>query len=171
MASHSEQSTWDDATQRVMMNPVKNTEENTQVVIFRGIPGSGKSTLAGELQSMEPDTEIVSADNYFIDENGVYTFNPKEIKNAHAHCMSDFNNALKDRNVKMIIVDNTNIQRWNFLAYIRIAEKMRAQVTVIRFDADKSVGIRNTHGVPEETIQSMYSKWEDYRGEIIIKAQ
>ena len=120
---------------------------------------------------MVPGTVIVSADNYFIGHDGVYTFNPKEIKNAHAQCMSNFNDALKDRNVKMIIVDNTNIQRWNFLAYIKIAKQMRAQVTVIRFDADMSVGIRNTHGVPEETIQSMYSKWEDYRGEIIIKAQ
>ena len=170
MASLNDQPTWDDATQRVMMNLVEGTAKK-KVVILRAIPGSGKSTLARTIQSMEPDTVIVSADNYFIDENGVYTFKPAEIKNAHAQCMSDFNNALRDRNVKMIIVDNTNIQRWNFLAYIKIARQMRAQVTVIRFDADKSVGNRNTHGVPEETIQSMYSKWEDYSGEIIIKSQ
>ena len=171
MASLNIQPTWDDATLSVMMNLVKDTEENKQVVIFRGIPGSGKSTLARTIQSMEPGTVIVSADNYFIGPDGVYTFDPNKIKNAHAQCMSEFNNALKKRNVKMIIVDNTNIQRWNFLAYINIAEKMRAQVTVIRLNADKSVGSRNTHGVPEETIQSMYSRWEDYRGEIIIKAQ
>ena len=162
--------TWDDDTLNVLMDLVKDTEKK-KVVILRAIPGSGKSTLARTIQSMVPDTVIVSADNYFIGPDGVYTFRPAEIKNAHAQCMSEFNNALKDRNVKMIIVDNTNIQRWNFLAYIKIARQMRAQVTVIRFDADKSVGNRNTHGVPEETIQSMYSKWEYYGGEIIIKSQ
>ena len=170
MASLSEQPTWDDATHRVMMNLVEGTARK-KVVILRAIPGSGKSTLARTIQSMEPGTVIVSADNYFIDENGVYTFRQAEIKKAHDQCMHNFKKAFKNKDVKMIIVDNTNIQRWNFLAYIKFARQMRAQVTVIRFDADKSVGSRNTHGVPEETIQSMYSKWEDYRGEIIIKSQ
>ena len=169
MASLSDQATMDDETHRVMMNLVEGNAKK-KVVILRAIPGSGKSTFARTIQNMMTGVVIVSADDYFIDEHGDYNFRPAEIKIAHAQCMSNFNEALSDNDIKMIIVDNTNIQRWNFLAYIKIAEKMRAQVTVIRFDADISVGSRNTHGVPEETIQSMYSRWEDYRDEIIIKA-
>ena len=42
------------------------------VFIMRGVPGSGKSTLAKRIQKEYPHTVKCSADDFFIDSDGVY---------------------------------------------------------------------------------------------------
>ena len=40
--------------------------------IMRGVPGSGKSTLAKRIQKQYPEAVKCSADDFFIDADGIY---------------------------------------------------------------------------------------------------
>ena len=58
------------------------------LILLRGIPGSGKSTL-GEIILQCPGSsspEVLSADNFFIDEKGDYNFDGSKLKQAHNEC-------------------------------------------------------------------------------------
>jgi len=60
-----------------------NTTEKIKLTLIRGLPGSGKSTLARKLDAIH-----IEADQFFIQQNGVYLFNPKKLKAAHEWCQS-----------------------------------------------------------------------------------
>ena len=49
--------------------------------IIRGIPGSGKSTLAKKIASV-----ACEVDDFFVDPDGVYRFDPSLLKEAHSAC-------------------------------------------------------------------------------------
>lgn len=63
-------------------------ESQGELILLRGLPGSGKSTLAKViLQIRDSDEpEILSADDFFMDENGDYVFDSSKIKEAHNYC-------------------------------------------------------------------------------------
>ena len=60
-------------------------ETQGELILLRGLPGAGKSTLAKViLQFRETDEpEVLSADDFFVNENGVYEFDAQKIKEAH----------------------------------------------------------------------------------------
>ena len=49
------------------------TQSHT-MFILRGVPGSGKSTLAKRIQKQYPESVKCSADDFFIDEDGIYRY-------------------------------------------------------------------------------------------------
>jgi uridine kinase len=53
-----------------------NTEKQGDLILLRGIPGSGKTTFANVIlqQPNNNPQEILSADDFFEDENGFTTF-------------------------------------------------------------------------------------------------
>lgn len=141
-----------------------------RVIIMRGIPGSGKTTHAQSLLDLyrRIPREIVSADHFFIDDEGVYKFDPSSIKDAHSAC---FNNFLFFLGIgRNIIVDNTNTRIWEFERYIEKAKEHDAMIRIVRMDTPLDVCLsRQTHGVPEDKVRQMYERFEDYPGEIIIR--
>lgn len=138
----------------------------THIVIMRGLPGSGKSTLARTIAANQPAgaAVIVSADDFFVGDDGVYRFNPAQIADAHAQCLARFEAAISDPKVQLVIVDNTNTQRWEFAKYVAPRAGIEASVTIIPvFDGgltDEELAARNTHGVPVEAIRRMRARWE-----------
>ena len=42
--------------------------------IMRGVPGSGKSTLAKRIHKQYPDAVLCSADDFFVDTDGIYKY-------------------------------------------------------------------------------------------------
>jgi ABC-type proline/glycine betaine transport system ATPase subunit len=55
--------------------------------LMRGLPGSGKSTLVKILKQIySKSVAVCSADNFFLDEQGVYNFNRDRISEAHRVC-------------------------------------------------------------------------------------
>ncbi len=140
----------------------------SEVTILRGIVGAGKSTFARKYKSLcesvGMSVMICSADDFFIDQNGVYRWYVSGIADAHSYCRSNFAQALRDK-VQCIIVDNTNTMKREFDYYVTEAKKYEAEVTIITvgFVNDKAAEFyasRNTHGVPLDKVLEMARRFE-----------
>ena len=129
-----------------------------KLYIIRGLPGSGKSTMAREIISKHPNTKHFEADMYFMNAHGEYEFDPTLLKNAHQWCQLKTVDALK--NGYDCIVSNTFTQKWEFQTYLDIAKEFDAEVEIITAKGN----YKNIHGVPEEAIEKMKKRWEEYQG-------
>lgn len=124
----------------------------TKLTIIRGLPGSGKSTMA---KAIVNDTGAChfETDMFFI-KDGVYTFNPSLIKDAHRWCQDS---VLESLSFGLdTVVSNTFTQRWEYQPYLDMASKLGCEVDIL-----VAVGeYENIHGVPAEAIQRMTDRWE-----------
>lgn len=147
-----------------------------RLFLLRGLPGSGKSTLAAflsELGCRGTGNSAVwfEADDYFIDSEGVYTFDPSKLHDAHDWCQGAAYEAMH-LSVPLVIVSNTFVANWQFTPYEVFAETFGYQVTVLTVEsglANADLERRNEHGCPEAKIGQMRSNWEDYVSPNYIK--
>lgn len=141
-----------------------------QVFILRGLPGSGKThyahNLADELVAGDESQYLICAtDDYFYDQNGEYHFDKFKLPQYHNLNLARFINALS-QGLPLVIVDNTNIKKWEFVAYAQAATALGYQVkeVVVGEIKDKSLqhlyAKRNTHGVALKTISKMAYMFE-----------
>lgn len=119
--------------------------------IVRGLPGSGKSTVAKQLTC-----NYFEADQYF-ERNGEYNFIPSEIKNAHQWCRQQVETAMH-REISDIAVANTFTQKWEVEPYIELAKKYGYEVQLITVQSN----FKNVHNVPEESLNRMKNRWENF---------
>jgi predicted kinase len=134
---------------------------------MRGLPGSGKSTRAKELLE---EGVIHSTDSFLTDPiTGEYKFNPNRIKDYHQQNLEEAIQSMKD-GISPVIIDNTNVQRWQYQKYIDAAEELGYEVKFETLDPTnysddfiKELAERQkrTHNVPEYVIIDMLKKWED----------
>lgn len=140
-----------------------------QVVILRGLPGSGKSYYAQNLcddlvNGDEQQYLICSTDDYFW-QNEQYQFDKNKLSEYHNLNLSRFIRALS-QNIPLVIVDNTNIRRWEFIAYAEAAAALGYQVkeVVVGDIKDKAMqhlySQRNIHRVPLKVINKMAYQFE-----------
>lgn len=131
-----------------------------EVVIMRGLPGSGKGYwIDGNI----PDTEVVSADHYFIDpDTGEYVFDPSQLPDAHAQCLRDFISLVVVRREPVIVVDNTNTSLVEMAPYIATAMAYDYDVRIVHVECEdlELCAERNVHGVPLDAIINMDRRWE-----------
>jgi len=127
------------------------------LTLVRGLPGSGKTTLAGSICS-----DMVAADDYFLDDAGEYIFDPKQLPKAHAWCLDIASKLIKGH--VSAVVHNTFTQRWEMEPYIRLAEETKARLVVVSvFDGgltNEELSDRNGHGVPVDAIARMRDRFE-----------
>lgn len=127
------------------------------VVLLSGIPGSGKSRHARALleRAAEYDAAgrsyanvvVVSADNYFLDEAGIYRFDVAKLGEAHGACMRAFLKAVGSE-VRTVVVDNTNTTTLELAPYYAVARALGYEVEIVTVLCDPAVAAaRNTHGV------------------------
>jgi predicted kinase len=125
--------------------------------LIRGMPGCGKTTLA-----MQLDLDMFEADQFFVDSNGNYFFDPSKLPQAHAECGKNTLECLLDG--KSCIVSNTFSMRWEMETYLQMAKNNNVRVVVMDlFDGgctDEELVARNVHGVPLGAIQAMRNRWE-----------
>jgi len=137
-------------------------EENKftgELILLRGLPGSGKTTLGKTILksflSDEPD--VLSADDYFIDEKGNYNFDSTKLKEAHIDCQMRCSNKMKNE-ILRIVVANTFTQKWEMDIYFQMAERYNYMVhTVI---VENRHGGKNVHNVPDDKLEQMKNRFE-----------
>ena len=130
------------------------------LILLRGLPGSGKTTL-GEIIMQTPSSKntnaVLSADDFFIDENGNYNFDPTKLKEAHNDCLLRCVERMKNEFSK-IVVANTFTQEWEMERYFEIAERYRYRIhTVIVENRHEN---KNIHEVPEDKLQIMKDRFD-----------
>jgi len=129
------------------------------LILLRGIPGSGKTTLGHViLKWMTSDTtDVLSADDYFMDEKGNYNFDATKIKEAHNDCQVRCANKMKNE-LSKIVVSNTFTQEWEMKTYYEMAERYNYRVHSVIVE-NRHGGV-NEHNVPDETIEKMRNRFE-----------
>lgn len=149
-----------------IVNNIKNMNfSDKQVVLMRGISGAGKSETIKIIQKLYPGTKIVSADFYFMKDpegnikDDVYNFDPTKLKDAHGESQAQFKHYL-DNNVSPVIVDNTNLRKWEMEFYINTAQEYGYDYKIINIDTPVDIIKRRQKGrgvkeVPEAAIDRM----------------
>ncbi|KAJ0403490.1 hypothetical protein ATCC90586_007034 [Pythium insidiosum] len=144
---------------------------SSQVVILRGVPGSGKSSLGREIATIAHDrgaeTVVCSADLHFETPRG-YVFDPKELTRAHERAQASFADAISGigkRRAKIVVVDNTNTQRWEYETYENAARQANCGVHILEMRCPDvptclRMAQRNSHGVPAVKVIAMFQRWE-----------
>lgn len=127
-----------------------------QLILIRGVPGSGKSTLAKKIMYEQvPYIGLhIEADDFFINNDGEYQFDPSKIKAAHNWCQVETERALK--NGTSVIVSNTFTQLWEMQPYFEMAKKHNAEVVVYLCQGN----FKNIHGVPDAKVKQMRDRFE-----------
>lgn len=140
------------------------------VKILRGPSGSGKSTIVRQIVAANTglvDIHVVSADTYmYVD--GVYKFDPSKLGQNHRFCFAEFCHTIGKftftENDSIVIVDNTNIKKWEYNAYVKVAVRLGWQVEYVvtprPWDAELFAK-RNAHGTPLDVICRMISEFEE----------
>jgi len=122
--------------------------------LIRGLPGSGKTIFAKTL-----DCFHIEADMFFV-QNGVYTFNPKRIADAHKWCQSVVCTALS--NGMDVAVSNTFTTLWELEPYLEMTHTYDLKVYTC-------MGRWNSvHNIPIDVWQKMEARWESFEGETFI---
>lgn len=131
----------------------------SNVFIMQGAPGSGKSTLAAKFAE-KFNAVICSADNFHIN-NGKYNWKPENSWKGHKYCQE-----LAEKNVGLgvnVVIDNTNTTIKEMGFYVNLARTYDAKIYIVRPATEWALNvnelyIRNTHGVPLNTIESMVDR-------------
>jgi predicted kinase len=137
-----------------------------QLILMRGLPGSGKSTiariLADSFKAEGAYVQIRSTDDFFVDEDGIYRFNPRLLEDAHSSNIHLVEGDMKN-NEDVIIVDNTHVRFKHMEPYALLAQKYgyEIQSVMVGFlnNAQKYFD-RCVHSVPLETIERMAREFE-----------
>ena len=134
-----------------------------KLIILRGVSGSGKSTFAKKMVK-EQNAVSCSTDEFFVDKNGYYEFNQRLLSEAHSWNRGRIYQAMK-MNTDTIILDNTNTQKWEYGAYIEMAERFGYEVEEITIGGTseneiKQYANRNKHGVSLDIIRKQAKRFE-----------
>jgi len=137
-------------------NTISHVRRSKILFLMRGPPGSGKSTVVHRLQTLYPDVVVCSADNFFVTSDGSYQWDHRKLSDAHQACQMKAQEAAKRG--QNIVIDNTNIRRWEMSEYYRIAGDNGYTVIVIipqtpwLLDPTQLVR-RNKHGISPKMCQ------------------
>ena len=117
-------------------------------ILIRGLPGAGKSTLAKALAAAHG--YIHDEADQFLVVDGRYQHAPARVPSAHIECLATARAALgRGQRVELA---NTFAKIWELRPYIELGTHFAVFVARVRW--------RNEHGVPDEKIAVMRTRWE-----------
>ena len=134
-----------------------------QLILIRGLSGSGKTTLADTICGDNENRFMVSVDDYFVDENGVYKFNHEAFKDAHGWCQKECVEAMEE-GFEVIVIHNTFTRKWECEPYMELALQNGYAIQVLNlYDgglSDRELSERGQHNVPPHVIQKQRKRWD-----------
>lgn len=114
-----------------------------QILVLSGLPGAGKSThvqqLIADACARGQAAAAVSADDFFIQPDGAWVFDPAKIGDAHAACLQRFIAHCQARDLDVCIVDNTNLSIAEIAPYMAIAQAYGHQAKVVTIKCNAEV--------------------------------
>jgi predicted kinase len=138
---------------------MEHTEYIGDLILLRGLPGSGKSSL-GDVILRNPNSnslDVLSADNFFIDNKGTYNFDGSKLKQAHNDCQQKCAERMK-LEISRIVVANTFTEDWEMEVYYEMANRYKYRVHSIV--VENRHGNTNIHNVPSEKIEQMKNRFQ-----------
>lgn len=138
------------------------------MIIMRGPPGCGKSFLAREIIDTTTkdhwSDHIFSASDFFYKEDGCFDFNRLHIRKSHQWNQARLNSHARN-GWSPIIVDNTNIMKWEMNAYLKTAVQYGYLVEIVHPNTSWSKSpdalvAMNIHDVPRATIERMILNYQ-----------
>lgn len=141
--------------------------------VFRGLPGAGKTYHARNLYQeikveilqrtgifQVGDLRYLSTDDYRIDSQGVYTFDPLKASEYHYRCRGAFLDTLVGDSylqvVTPIIVDNLNLTMFEVGPFMEMSLAAKRNPILITVQTSVSLALeRQQHNVPEFTYREM----------------
>jgi predicted kinase len=129
---------------------------NNALILIRGLPGSGKSTEAKRIEARAPGLyRHLEADMYFVVKDK-YIFDASKLGEAHKWCQSRTEDYL-ERGYN-VIVSNTFTTLKEIKPYENLAKEMGIKMEVYQMNNS----FKSVHDVPEETINRMKERWQEY---------
>lgn len=125
--------------------------------LLRGIPGAGKTTLALYLAKTYGNAIAVAADDFMINDQGVYSFDLNRLTECHDKCRQKVEAAMQIK-IKDIIVHNTLTTMREMKPYLWLAEQYGYRVYSLI--VENRHGNLDVHSVPEETRQKMKARFD-----------
>ncbi|MCC7522691.1 AAA family ATPase [Candidatus Uhrbacteria bacterium] len=122
-----------------------------RVTVLRGISGAGKSTW---VKQHAADARIVSADRFFI-VDGEYRFDPSKLQENHGKCFRAFMDAIRSGEPH-IVVDNTNIEAWEYSPYVIAAEAFGYVVELLTLDCTVEASLSRKALVNKASLERMH---------------
>ena len=126
-----------------------------RVIVLRGVSGSGKSTWASHFKNK---ATIVSTDDLFY-VDGVYRHDATKLGEYHGRTFRRFLEALEQKDA-LIIVDNTNIETWEFSPYVLAGEAFGYAVELLTFFCSLETALARKQLVPVEHMERIYRSFE-----------
>lgn len=132
-------------------------QENTILILLRGLPGSGKTSLAKVL-SENSKYPMYSVDDYFTNaETGEYLFDYKNNQYAYKQCQDQTEQSMRQK-AKKILVHNTFTMAWEMEPYFKLASTYNYSLFVVTVENYHETG--NVHEVSHEQLQKMAEKYK-----------
>ena len=157
------------------LKPEKNTpDRSSHVIVLRGVPGSGKSFLSHHCSEFFEDPSgvaICSADDFFT-KDSKYAFSTSQLHRAHLHCFDRFLNAILEHK-RLIIVDNTNSQLWEYQSFIYMCSLVAIPCSVLEIPCLdvrmlEMYRSRCVHNLDHSASLSMYQRWQKDPQAVIV---
>lgn len=123
--------------------------------LVRGLPGSGKSTFAQKLATLTGGKHFEA--DMFLYEDGVYTYDPSKLQEAHAQCLQSTIEALTDDG-DIVIVSNVFSEEWMLAPYLDYCELNKIEFTVVKMEQVHG----SVHDVPAEKMRILSTRWQNW---------
>jgi predicted kinase len=117
-----------------------------------GPSGSGKTTFANKIKKEKNIANHFEADQWMVDQDGNYLFNPKRLRYCHAECQKSTEYSM--RRWQDVIVSNTTLTKKEAKPYIDLSKKYGYNVEIHHMTGE----YQNQHGVPNWKIEEMKNK-------------
>jgi len=129
------------------------------LILIRGLHGSGKTTLGNViLKSTSIDCpDVLSIDDFFIDEKGIYNFDSTKLKEAHNDCLLRCAEKMK-LEISKIVVANPFTEESEMEKYFEIANRYHYRVHSVI--VENRHGNMNVHNISNDKINEMKEKFQ-----------